>query len=36
VKVDFQLSPSAARELERSLRLDEQIIRHLVVRLDED
>jgi len=36
VKYDFQLSPSAARELERSLRLDEQIIRHLVVRLDED
>ncbi|PKO22242.1 MAG: 30S ribosomal protein S6 [Chloroflexi bacterium HGW-Chloroflexi-1] len=36
VKYDFQLPPSAVRELDRSLRLEEQIIRHLVVRLDED
>lgn len=35
VLINFQLTPSASRELERSLRLDEQIIRHLVVRLDE-
>jgi len=36
VQVNFQLSPSDSRELERNLRLDEQIIRHMVIRLDED
>lgn len=36
VQVNFQLNPSATRELERSMRLDEQVIRHLVVRLGED
>ncbi len=36
VQFNFELAPSASRELERSLRLDEQIIRHLVIRLDED
>ena len=29
LQVNFQLTPSASRELERSLRLDEKIIRHL-------
>ena len=36
VLVNFQLAPSGARELDRNLRLDEQIIRHLAIRLDED
>ncbi len=36
VVVNFQLAPSATRELERNLSLDEQIIRHLVVRPDVD
>jgi small subunit ribosomal protein S6 len=36
VQVNFQLASSGARELERSLSLDEQIIRHMVIRLDED
>ncbi len=33
----FQLTcpPSKAREIERELRLNEQVIRHLMVRLDE-
>ena len=35
VQFDFQLAPSASRELDRSLRIDENVIRHLVVRLDE-
>jgi small subunit ribosomal protein S6 len=35
VQFNFQLLPSASRELERNLRLDEKIIRHLVIRLDE-
>lgn len=34
IKYDLQLAPSATRELERNLRLDEQIMRHLVVRLN--
>ena len=36
VQFNFQLAPSASRELERSLRLDEKVIRHLVIRLDEE
>ena len=36
VQVNFQLASSGSRELERSLSLDEQIIRHMVIRLDED
>jgi small subunit ribosomal protein S6 len=36
VQVNFQLAPSATRELERNLRLEEQVIRHLVIRTDED
>ena len=36
VQFNFQLLPSASRELERSLRLDEKVIRHLVIRLDEE
>lgn len=36
IQINFQLTPSATRELERSLRLDEQVIRHLIIRLGED
>ena len=36
VLFNFQLPSSASRELERSLRLDEQVIRHMLVRTDED
>ena len=36
VQVNFQLPPSACRNLERNLQIDEQIIRHLVVRPNED
>ena len=36
VQLDFQLAPSATRELERNLRIDENVLRHLLVRLDED
>ena len=36
VVINFQLDPSGTRELDRNLRLDEQIIRYLAIRLDED
>ena len=36
VVLNFQLDPSGTRELDRNLRLDEQIIRYLAIRLDED
>jgi small subunit ribosomal protein S6 len=36
VQINFQLNPSATRDLERNMRLDEQVVRHLVVRLGED
>jgi small subunit ribosomal protein S6 len=32
VQVNFQLPPNACRDLERNLRIDEQVLRHLVVR----
>lgn len=35
VQFDFQLAPSASRELERNLRIEENVVRHLVVRCDE-
>ena len=31
VQLNFQLAPIATRELERSLRIDEQVIRHLLI-----
>lgn len=34
--LNLQLAPSSTRELDRNLRLDEQIIRYLLIRLDED
>ena len=34
--INFQLDPSGTRELDRNLRMDEQIIRYLAIRLDED
>jgi small subunit ribosomal protein S6 len=36
VVFNFQLPPSKTRELERDLRINEQVIRHLLVRLDLD
>lgn len=36
IQINFQMNPAASRELDRNLRLDEQIIRHLVIRTDED
>lgn len=36
VQVNFQMLPSASRELERTLTLDEQIIRYQIIRMDED
>ena len=35
VQFDFQLNPSASRELDRNLRIDENVIRHMIVRKDE-
>jgi len=32
----FQTAPQALPELERALKLDEQVLRYLIVRLDED
>ena len=34
--VTFQTSPQALPELERALKLDEQVLRYLIVRLGED
>lgn len=36
VQFVFQLPPTRSRELERNLRIDEQVLRHLLVRPDED
>lgn len=36
VQINFQMAPSASRELERTLKLDEPIIRYQIIRLDED
>ena len=36
IQFNFQLTPNETRELERNLRLDEQVIRHLLIRLDEE
>jgi small subunit ribosomal protein S6 len=36
VQVNFQLPPDACRDLEHNLRIDEQVIRHLVVRPNQD
>ena len=35
VQFDFRLPPSASRDLERNLGIDENVMRHLVVRCDE-
>jgi small subunit ribosomal protein S6 len=32
--VDFQLNPQAAREIERTLKLQEDILRHIITRRD--
>ncbi len=33
--VDFQLDPAQAREVDRTVKLQEDILRHLIVRRDE-
>jgi small subunit ribosomal protein S6 len=35
VQFDYQLDPNASRELDRNLRIDEQVVRHLIIRRDE-
>jgi small subunit ribosomal protein S6 len=35
VQFNFQLNPSATRELDHSLRIEEQVVRHMVIRLDQ-
>ena len=35
VQFNYQMDPNASRELDRSLRIDEQVIRHMVIRRDE-
>ena len=36
VQYNYQMVPTASRDLDRNLRIDEQVIRHLIVRVDED
>jgi small subunit ribosomal protein S6 len=36
VQLNFQMDPSKSRELERTLRIDEQVVRHMLVRPDLD
>lgn len=36
VEVHFKLDPAATRELDRGLRLNESVLRHLLVRKDAD
>jgi small subunit ribosomal protein S6 len=36
VQFNFTMDPAHSRELDRSLRIDEQVVRHQIVRLDED
>jgi small subunit ribosomal protein S6 len=36
VQYNYRLDPLASRELDRNLRIDEQVVRHLIVRLDEE
>jgi len=35
IVVDFQLAPSAAREVDRTIKLQEEILRHIIIRRDE-
>ncbi len=36
VQYNYQMDPGASRDLDRNLRIDEQVIRHMIVRLDEE
>jgi len=36
VQVNFAFPPSALRDFERNLRIDESLLRHLITRPDED
>jgi small subunit ribosomal protein S6 len=35
VQFNCQLPPSASRDIERNLRIDEQVLRHMLIRADE-
>jgi small subunit ribosomal protein S6 len=35
VQYNYQMRPQGTRELDRNLKIDEQVVRHLVIRLDE-
>ena len=35
VQYNYQMLPAASRDLDRNLRIDEQIIRHMIIRTDE-
>ncbi len=35
VQFNYQMDPAASRNLDRNLRIDEQVIRHMIVRADE-
>ena len=36
IVVDFQLAPNAAREVDRTIKLQEEILRHIIIRRDEN
>ncbi len=36
VQYNYQMNPSASRDLDRNLRIDEQVVRHMIVRTDEE
>ncbi len=36
VQYNYQMDPSASRNLDRNLRIDEQVIRHMIIRTDEE
>ena len=36
VQYNYQMNPSTSRDLDRNLRIDEQVVRHMIVRTDEE
>jgi small subunit ribosomal protein S6 len=36
VQYNYQMAPEASRDLDRNLKIDENVIRHMIVRLDEE
>ena len=35
VQYNYRMDPSASRVLDRNLRIDEQVVRHMIIRTDE-